>query len=169
MKANRRCGEMAPLSEVRGRSEGRRRGCDVVLLAQPSVALGQVAHGAEGAPQRARGPLGLADERRHGRADELGFGGDRVGSPRPRWTGRHARHGSEVEERRHHLDSRSAVEQGVVDLGDHGDVPGLEPLDHVHLPQRAVRGRVAGRPGRPRMRPARRARPAPGRLARRRW
>ena len=131
---------MAPLSEVRGARNGAGGGVDVVLLAQASIALGEVAHRAEGAAQHAGGPLGLADERGHRRADELGV---RSGSARAATAAPAAAPPGASGPGRGTMATTSTPEapsnSGVVHLGDDGDVAGLEPLDDVHLPQRAVR------------------------------
>ena len=56
-RAKRRCGEMDPLSDVRGALKGEGGGVDLLLLAQPAVALGQLSHGAEGAAHHRYGAL----------------------------------------------------------------------------------------------------------------
>ena len=68
-----------------------------------------------------------------------------VGLPRASsGAGSSARLGLQVEQVDGELGARHAVDGGVVGLGDRGDEPVLEALDHVHLPQRPACGR-AGR------------------------
>ena len=63
--------------------------------------------------------------------------------------------GLEVEERREDLDTRRAVDQRVVDLGDERVVAVVEAFDDPRLPERAACGRAAGPRRRRRTRPAR--------------
>ena len=118
----------------RGEEPGRR------LLAprrQLPVVHPEVGHRLHAGLQRAQGRTRLPRQRRGRVAQHL-----RVGRQRRRVPLRRQRHDArsrgEVEERRQHGSTAHPVEDGVMHLGDQRRAVTLEPLDHVHLPQRPV-------------------------------
>lgn len=90
---------------------------------------------------RRRHHLHVLGPRREGVAEPLAIVGQRSGVPRPGLgAGPHPGVAGrvEVEEGGHRVHARQPVDDGVVELGHHGQPPAGQALHHVQLPQRAA-------------------------------
>ena len=167
VKAKRRCGVIVRLNGVRGAAVGGRAGGLSTSLpprsrwrsASPSgpgsgwATMSAMARrpplpvvAASSRSMRTLSRTSFSGRRRYSmavRCRSSGVGRHVLGLPR-RLVARRPVVGVLVEEDREHLGAGRAVDRGVVDLGQLGDVAVLQALDDVQLPQRAC---AVERPG----------------------
>ena len=133
--------ETAPLNDVRGAAKKPGGDCSPATR-QLAVVHAEVRHRLHTGLQRAQRRSRLPGQRRCGVAQHL-----RVGRQRCRVPLRRQLHNAgarrQVQEGRQHGRAAHPVEDGVVHLGHQCRALPLEPLDHVHLPERAVRVELA--------------------------
>ena len=154
-KAKRRWGEMAPLSDVRGARNGAGGGTTSSSSRSRRLRSARSCTAPNVRRRTRRGPLGLADQRRHGRADQLRLGGDRLGPPRP--CRERARRVAPGRCRGTRPPPRPPKHRRTANGGPWGPrrrVPTRAPRRRAS-PTAGCPGPGADRPGRPRTRPAR--------------
>ena len=151
-KAKRRCGEMRPLKLVRGafRLVRSSRPPSPRLSAWPTRPATRAA--SAGARQRAERRLVEVRQRRRQRAQQPQRVARQAQQPAPEHlqlarvavqaarraaAGASRPSGRQVEQHAHDLGPREAVHQRVVDLREHRRAVRSEPVDQVHLPERA--------------------------------
>ncbi len=121
------------------RRRGERHGADTVASGSRRRRHERADGAGGGAEQRGRITVRRARDS-DGVAHQLEVGRDRLRLARPPAARSvRGRLGVEVEEVDHQLGARHAVDRAVVHLGDDADVAVGQALDHVELPQRAVR------------------------------